>query len=118
VSKDKNKKKKDKKKGSGESATASLKALAQNPVIAEVVAAGLLAAASALREPRKSRKLADDAKDDSGPATKKGAAGGSAMWLLAMDVGRQAVQALSQEVAKSRDAGSGAKKPKNKNKDD
>jgi len=56
VAKDK-KKKKDKKsaKGGATRATDSIKSLAQNPLVADVVAAALVATASALRDSNRAR---------------------------------------------------------------
>jgi hypothetical protein len=111
VSKDKDKKKKkDKKekknKGNGSigSATQSLKAIAENPLVADVVAAALVATASALKDSNKARQLASDAGDELGDLAKGSADKGSAMWQLALDVGRRALEAIADEQAKSRKA--------------
>jgi hypothetical protein len=101
MSKDKKKKKKDKKKdhgnGSLASATESLKALSQNPIVADVVAAALVATAAALKDSKKARQLADQAGDQLGEMAKGGSDRGSAMWQLALEVGRRTLEALSDD---------------------
>jgi len=108
VSKDK-KKKKDKKDGkaSGQAANpaiSSLKALAQNPVVAEVVAAALVATAAALKDPKKARKLAEDSGDQVSSLAAKGSERGDALWKLAMDVGRSALEAFAEPGKPSKKA--------------
>ena len=67
--------------------------LAANPAVAEVVAATLVAAAAALRDPKKARAMAETARDEL-TAVSKGAAGAtSPLWQLAMDVGRRSLEA-------------------------
>ena len=68
--------------------------LASNPVVSEVVAATLVAAAAALRNPKKARALAESAADEIGAASKEMAGKGGTMWKLAMDVARKSLDAL------------------------
>ncbi|NUT01617.1 MAG: hypothetical protein HOP96_11655 [Sphingomonas sp.] len=85
------------------------KKIAQNPMTTEVVAATLVAAAAALRDPKKAKALALSAADDLKKAAKSGADGG-ALWKLALDVARRSVDAIGKE-----DDGKKAKvKPKRK----
>jgi hypothetical protein len=103
VSKDKKKKKekKEKNKGADKPAkvTKTLKALSENPVVADVVAAALVAMAAALKDSDKARRLADDAGDQLNTMSKKSAKQGGAMWELALDVGRRTLETLAGEEA-------------------
>ena len=103
MSKDKKKKKKDKKKSNGSlgSATSSLKALTENPLVADVVAAALVATAAALKDSKKARALADQAGDQLADVKEGTADKGSAMWDLALDVGRRTLQTLAGEASAS-----------------
>lgn len=84
--------------------------LASNPLVAEIVAATLVAAAAAIKDPKKARAIAASAGDELGRAA-KGAGGGSAMWQLAMDVAKRSVGALSESGD-----GAGSPQPKAKKK--
>ena len=88
--------------------------IAANPLVAEVVAATLLAAAAAIRNPRKAREIALSAGDELGNAAKGAAGQGNAFWKLAMDVAKRSVDALSEDEApapaKPRPAGRAAAK--------
>lgn len=103
MTKDKKKKKKDKKKdkhnGSFATATQSLKAITENPLVAEVVAAALVATAAALKDSKKARQLAGEASDQLADLGKDSAAPGNAMWDLALDVGRRTLQTLASEAS-------------------
>jgi hypothetical protein len=83
--------------------------LASSPVVAEIVAATLVAAAAAIRDPKKARQIAAAAGDELKTATKAGGKGGEAMWQLAMDVGRRSLEAIG-----TGGAGKPAKKAKAK----
>jgi hypothetical protein len=72
------------------------KKLAQNPMTTEVVAATLVAAAAALRDPRKAKALALSAADDLKNAAKSGADGG-ALWKLALDIARRSIDTVGKE---------------------
>lgn len=69
--------------------------LASNPIVAEIVAATLVAAAAAIKDPKKARAIAASAGDELGRAA-KGTEAGAAMWQLAMDVAKRSVGALSE----------------------
>lgn len=68
--------------------------LVSNPVVAEVVAATLVAAAAALRDPKKARQIAASTGDTIGTVTKSAREEGGALWKLAMDIARRSVDAL------------------------
>ncbi len=85
--------------------------LAANPLVAEVVAATLIAAAAALRDPKKARKLAEAAADEIGTAGKQLSDTGGALWQLARDVAKQSTDAMTTEAG---DQDSERKKKKGK----
>jgi hypothetical protein len=95
MAKDK-KKKKDKKSGSSK-ASDGLKALAKNPMVADVVAAALVATASALKDSKRARALASEAGDELGKLSKAGAEAGNALWDMALQIGRRSLEALTNE---------------------
>ena len=72
------------------------KKIAKSPMATEVVAATLVAAAAALRDPKKAKALALSAADDLKKAAKSGADGG-ALWKLALDVARRSIDAVGKE---------------------
>ena len=86
--------------------------LAKNPATAEVVAATLVAAAAALRNPKKAQALALSAADDIKKAAKSGVDSGEAMWKLALDVARRSIDALGPDKAAKKPKKSSAKKKK------
>ena len=86
--------------------------LAANPAVTEVVAATLVAAAAALRDPKKARALASEAATELGEAARKGAQGG-ALWQLALDVAQRSVDTLrpsAKATKKKKKAKSASKK--------
>ena len=116
VAKDKKKKikdKKDKRKGvtasisakSPKKAVKSLKAISQNPLVADVVAAALIGMASALKDSDKARRMANDAGDQLSALSKSGAKKGNAMWELALDIGQRALETIGSD-ARGRGKGS------------
>jgi hypothetical protein len=78
-------------------AVKKVKALAENPLVADVVAAALVAMASALKDSDKARRLASDAGEQLDAMSKKSAKQGNVMWELALDVGRRALETLATE---------------------
>jgi len=100
MAKDKKKNKGKAKSSGGSGATASLKSLAQNPLIADVVAAALVSTAAALKDSKKARQLAEQAGDELETLAKEGAERGSAMWQLALDVGRRALDSFAGDSVK------------------
>jgi len=111
VSKDKKKKQKpndkaDKGKKKGKSGPAkavkTVKALAENPLVADIVAAALVGMAAALKDSDKAKKLAGKASDQLGKMNKTSAKQGGAMWDLALKVGRQALEAIAEDTKSGR----------------
>ena len=95
----KDKKKKQKKAGkSAKKSADTLKALAQNPIVADVVAAALVGMASALKDSDKARKLANKAGDQLDALSKTNAKKGNAMWDMALDIGRRTLDTLADEL--------------------
>ena len=99
--KKKNHKKKDKGNTASGKATTGLKAITENPLVADIVAAALVGAAAALKDSNKARQLAADAGDQLKDMSKQNADRGNAMWSLALDVGRRALDALAEETKSS-----------------
>jgi hypothetical protein len=100
VAKDKKKKKKAGAAGMMSGKTAKrLKAITKNPLIADIVAATLVGAASALRDSRKAQRLASDAGDELAKLSKAGTKTGSALWDMALKIGRESLEALGGEVS-------------------
>jgi hypothetical protein len=98
--KDKGAKKKGKAKGSAlpgsaRAAARKIQDWSQNPLIADVVAAALVAAAAAMKDSRKAQRLAAEAGDELEKLSKKGAERGNAMWQLALDIGRRSLEELA-----------------------
>ena len=85
------------------------KKIAKNPLTTEVVAATLVAAAAALRDPKKAKALALSAADDLKKAAKAGADGG-ALWKLALDVARRSIDAIGKEGGAKKAKKAGGKK--------
>jgi hypothetical protein len=98
MAKDKKKNKKDKPGAAGKTAK-RLKTMTQNPMAADIVAAALVATAAALKDSNKARRLAGQAGDQLAELAKEGADRGNAMWQLALDVGRRALEELSGKDA-------------------
>jgi hypothetical protein len=90
----KNKKKKKSAGGTAGKAAKKLKALTDNRVVADVIAAALVATASALKDSNKAQRLAASAGDELEKLSKKSAQRGNAMWQLALDIGRRALDEI------------------------
>jgi hypothetical protein len=110
VSKDKKSKKKDKKSRSPDKVAAKaskgFQTLTQNPMVADVVAAALVATASALKDTNKARRLAEYAGDELEALSKKSVERGNAMWKLALDIGRHALDTFANEQSSPKKSGS------------
>ncbi len=91
----------------------TVKAAADHPLVAEVVAAALVGAAAALKNPAKARELAASAADEITAAGKKTNAKGAALWLLALDIARRSVNSMAGEGAatKAKKTGKSPKAP-------
>jgi hypothetical protein len=103
VAKDKSKKKKKDKSGSagmmsGKTAK-RLKTITKNPLIADIVAATLVGAAAALKDSKKAQRLAANAGDELSKLSKASAKSGSALWEMALKVGRESLEALVGDAA-------------------
>ena len=110
---DKNAKKKKHKKGGSSPSIAkaskkagkSLRALAENPILADVVAAALVGMASALKDSDKAKQLASDSGDQLNAMSKKAGRQGNEMWDLALEIGRNVLQTLASDVQPGRKSG-------------
>lgn len=101
------KKKGGKGKGDGPVLT-TFKTLGNTKLVSEVVAAALVATAAALKDSDKARRFAAEAGDQLEKLSKESAERGGAMWKLALDVGRRALETMSGE----KPAKAGKPKPK------
>src|SRR6476661_8454898 len=89
-------KKASKSKSSGGGGAASkLKRIAENPVVADVVAAALVATASALKDSKKAQAFAAAAGDEIEKLAKKQTRDGAALWGMALEIGRSALESFS-----------------------
>jgi hypothetical protein len=96
--KKKNGKKKDQPAGIFSPKTAKrLQEISKNPLVADVVAATLIGAASALRDSKKAQQLAARAGVELEELAHRGAKNGNALWQLALDVGRKSLEAIAGE---------------------
>jgi hypothetical protein len=71
-----------------------------------VVAAALVATASALKDTNKARRLAEYAGEELEALSKKSAERGNAMWKLALDIGRHALDTFANEPTSSKKSAS------------
>jgi hypothetical protein len=95
VAKDKKKKKDKAAKGDTVTkASDTLKTLAQSPLVAEVVAAALVATAAALKDSNRARALASDAADEIAKLSKNRTRQGDVLWDMAMQIGRRSLDAM------------------------
>jgi hypothetical protein len=79
-----------------------LKAIADNPVVGEIIAAALVGAAAALKDSKKARQLASHAGDEIEKLSKEGAQRGNALWEMALDIGRRSLDQLGSDSGKTR----------------
>ena len=82
--------KKTKKKPKSAKAAETLKSVAMNPMVQEVVAAALVATAAALKDTKKARAMAEQAGDQLEKMAGEGAQKGKALWALALEVAKRA----------------------------
>jgi hypothetical protein len=78
-----------------------LKAASQNPLVADVIAAALVATAAALKDSNRARQLAAEGGEELDRLAKGTADRGNALWLMALEVGRRAVDELAKPKSKS-----------------
>ena len=71
--------------------------IATNPAVAEVVAASLVAAAAAIRDPKKARDLATIVGTELETASKQAVDRGNAFWQMALDIAKRSIDALGGE---------------------
>jgi hypothetical protein len=110
MAKDK-KKKTGKIKGKVDAGVETFKTLSNNKLVADVVAAALVATAAALKDSDKAKRFAAEAGDQLEKLSKESAQRGSAMWQLALDIGRRALDSVGSEAPPKRaKAKSGAAK--------
>ena len=74
--------------------------MANNRLVADIVAAALVATASALKDSKKAKALAASAGEELENLAKEGAERGNAMWKLALEVGRRAIDTIAGDEAK------------------
>ena len=100
MAKDKKNKKTKKGKGAGLAVKAGkgLKAMGNSPLVADVVAAALVATVAALRNPKKAQPFAVSAGDELTKLSKEGAEQGNALWEMALQIGRESLEALSSDA--------------------
>ena len=91
-------------------ATSTAKKIASNPAVAEIVAASLVAAAAAIKDPKKARGMAAAVGEELSKASKSSIDRGNRFWALALDVAQRSIEALGEE--KSAKAGPAKKKAK------
>lgn len=77
----------------------TVQAAADHPLIAEIVAATMVAAAAALKNPAKARQLAESAADEITAAAKDAGAKGGALWALALDIARRSMDSFADAGA-------------------
>jgi hypothetical protein len=82
-------------------AAKKVKAWTENPRIANVVAAALVATAAALKDSRKAQRLASEAGDELEKLSKTGAERGNALWQMALEIGRRSLEELAESASSS-----------------
>lgn len=97
-------KKASKSKSSGGGAASKLKRIAENPVVADVVAAALVATASALKDSKKAQAFAAAAGDEIEKLAKKQTRDGAALWGMALEIGRSALESFSTGIEAKADS--------------
>ena len=94
-----------------QSAKTKAKKIASNPAVAEIVAASLVAAAAAIKDPKKARGMAAAVGDELSKASKQSIDRGNRFWALALDVAQRSIEALGEDKKKPKGgAGKKAKK--------
>jgi len=93
-------------------ATAKAKDLASNPAVAEIVAASLVAAAAAIRNPKKARDMAAAVGGELEIASKQAVDRGNNFWQMAIDIARRSIDVLGAEPPAAKAKSRAKKKPK------
>ncbi len=81
-------------------AAKTLKSVAMNPMVQEVVAAALVATAAALKDSKKARAMAEQAGDQIERMAGEGAQKGKALWALALEVAKRAGDIIQDKPTK------------------
>jgi hypothetical protein len=68
--------------------------LASHPAVAEIVAATLVAAAAAIKNPKKAREMASAVGGELETASQEAVDRGSKFWQLALDIARRSIDAV------------------------
>lgn len=76
---------------------AKVKQIASNPAVAEIVAASLVAAAAAIKNPKKARDMATAVGKELSAASKQSVDRGNKFWALALDVAQRSIDALGND---------------------
>jgi hypothetical protein len=93
-------------------AKAKAKELAANPAIAEIVAASLVAAAAAIKNPKKARDMASAVGNELETASKQAVDRGNNFWQLAIDIARRSIEALGPDSSPAKSKNGTKKKSK------
>ena len=93
-------------------ATSTAKKIATNPAVAEIVAASLVAAAAAIKDPKKARGMAAAVGEELSKASKQSIDRGNRFWALALDVAQRSIEALGEEKGGRKPKSGSAKKPR------
>lgn len=104
MAKDKKASKKAKAKAKPAKAAQTLKSVATNPMVQEVVAAALVATAAALKDSKKARAMAEQAGDQIEKLAGEGAQKGKALWALALEVAKRAGDIIQDGAKPTRKA--------------
>ena len=93
-------------------ATAKAKELAPNPAVADIVAESLVAAAAAIKNPKKARDMASAVGDELETASKQAVDRSNAFWQLAIDIARRSIEALGPDGGRTKSKSGTKKKSK------
>ena len=93
-------------------AKAKAKELAANPAIAEIVAASLVAAAAAIKNPKKARDMASAVGNELETASKQAVDRGNTFWQMAIDIARRSIEALGPDSSPAKSKNGTKKKSK------
>jgi hypothetical protein len=88
--------------------------IAANPAVTEVVAASLVAAAAAIRDPKKARDIATIVGAELETASKQAVDRGNAFWKMALDIAKRSIDALGGDSGRKKAKPKAAKKAKAK----
>ena len=92
-------------------ASAKAKKIAANPAVAEIVAASLVAAAAAIKDPKKARGMAAAVGDELSKASKQSIDRGNRFWALALDMAQRSIDALGADKPAAKPRAAAKPKP-------